>query len=124
LGGADGTRRERLVRAMTAVRAYEAGLCLRLLRELAERPRFRVWGITQPERVGERTPTLAITARDRNPHELADHLAGREIYAWDGNFYAVNVTERLGLEDRGGLLRLGLVHYNTAEEVDRLLAAL
>jgi cysteine desulfurase family protein (TIGR01976 family) len=124
LGGTEGSRRERLVRAMTAVRAYEANLALRLLRGLAERPRFRVWGITQPERVAERTPTVAITAKDRGPRELAEHLAEREIYAWNGNFYALGVTERLGLEEHGGLLRLGLVHYNTAEEVDRLLAAL
>ena len=124
LGGTEATRRHRLVRGMTAVRDHEADLCRRLLRGLAERPRFRVWGVTQPERVGERTPTVALTDRHRRPRELAVYLAEREIYAWDGNFYAVNVTERLGLEERGGLLRLGLVHYNTAAEVDRLLAAL
>ena len=121
LGGTEGSRRERLVRAMTAVRADEANLSLRLLRGLAGRPRFRVWGVTQPERVAERTPTVAVTARDRSPRELAEHLAEREIYTWNGNFYALNLTERLGLEENGGLLRLGFVHYNTADEVDRLL---
>jgi cysteine desulfurase family protein (TIGR01976 family) len=124
LGGPEGTRRQRLVRAMTTVRRHETDLGLRLLRGLTERPRFRVHGITQPERIGERTPTVSITAKDRSPEELAEHLAEREIYSWNGNFYALNLTERLGLEEHGGLLRLGLVHYNTAEEVDRLLAAL
>ena len=55
---------------------------------------------------------------------MAEHLAKRQIYAWHGNFYALELTERLGLEEHGGLLRMGLVHYNTPEEVDRLLQAL
>jgi selenocysteine lyase/cysteine desulfurase len=55
---------------------------------------------------------------------MAQHLAEREIYAWNGNFYALNLTERLGLEENGGLLRLGFTHYNTGEEVERLLTAL
>ena len=55
---------------------------------------------------------------------MAAHLAAREIYAWDGNMYALELTERLGLEGRGGVLRLGLVHYNTSAEIDQLLRAL
>ena len=124
LAGPEGSRRERLVRTMTEIRAYEASLTQRLLHGLAARPRFQVWGLTEPDRLGERTPTVALTARDHSPHEMAEHLAEREIHVWNGNFYALNLTECLGVEDHGGLLRLGLVHYNTAEEVDRLLAAL
>jgi cysteine desulfurase family protein (TIGR01976 family) len=120
--GAD--RRQRLVSALKAVRAYESGLARRLLAGLAERPRFRVWGLTRAEDLPRRAPTVALTAADHTPRQLAEHLAGRGIFAWDGNVYALELAERLGLEGRGGFLRLGLVHYNTAEEVDEVLRAL
>ncbi len=116
--------RSRLRAAMTAIQAYELGLSKRLLGALAERPRFKVWGIADPQRLSRRVPTISITLPDRPAEELAGHLAARGIYAWHGNMYALSLTERLGLEERGGLLRLGLVHYNTAEEIDRLVAAL
>jgi selenocysteine lyase/cysteine desulfurase len=61
---------------------------------------------------------------DHNPTEIAAFLGDRGIFTWDGSFYALNLTERLGVENSGGLLRIGLVHYNTIDEVDRLLAAL
>jgi cysteine desulfurase family protein (TIGR01976 family) len=121
--GPDGPRR-RLRAGLAAVQAYEAGLGKRLLEALAQRPRFQVWGITDPRRLAWRVPTVAITLPDRPAQGLAEHLAARQIYAWHGNMYAPSLTERLGLERRGGLLRLGLVHYNTAEEIDRLVAAL
>jgi cysteine desulfurase family protein (TIGR01976 family) len=123
-GSASAERRSRLRAAMETIRSYEASLARRLLGGLAQRPRFRVWGIASPDRLAERVPTVSITAVDRSPREIAEHLAAREIYAWDGNLYALGLSERLGLESSGGFLRLGLVHYNTAEEVDRLLAAL
>jgi len=69
-------------------------------------------------------PTVSITLPGHSSEDLAKHLAARQVYAWSGNFYAVELTERLGLEDAGGLLRLGLVHYNTADEIDRLTQAL
>jgi selenocysteine lyase/cysteine desulfurase len=117
--------RRSLLRAnLAAIREYETSLCRRLLEGLAARPRFRVWGIADRKRLHERAPTVSITCRDRTPLEIAQHLADREIYAWNGNFYALNLTERLGLEDHGGLLRLGFAHYNTMEEVERLLQAL
>jgi cysteine desulfurase family protein (TIGR01976 family) len=120
--GAD--RRQRLVSALAAIQEHEAGLLRRLLAGLAERPRFRVWGVTQGEGLSRRAPTVSITARDRTSRQLAEHLAARGICAWDGNFYALELVELLGLEGKGGLLRLGLVHYNTAEEVDATLRAL
>jgi cysteine desulfurase family protein (TIGR01976 family) len=119
-----GGRRLQLRAAMSVIGEYESGLARRLLAGLKQRPRFRVWGIADPNRVGERAPTVAITAADRTPRQLAEHLAAREIYAWDGNFYAIELTERLGVEASGGVLRLGLVHYNTADEVDQTLRAL
>jgi cysteine desulfurase family protein (TIGR01976 family) len=124
LGEPSPSRRGRLRSALEKVRAHEAALCRRLLDGLADRPRFRVWGITAPGRAGERVPTVALTAADSTPAALAEHLAAREIYAWAGNLYALELMRRLGLEEKGGVLRLGLVHYNTAGEVDRALAAL
>jgi cysteine desulfurase family protein (TIGR01976 family) len=117
-------RRQRLSAAFAAIRDYEMQLAQRLLDGLAARPRFRVWGITNREQLGWRVPTVSITASDRTPLQIAEHLASREIYVWNGNMYALELTERLGLEEHGGLLRLGLVHYNTVEEIDLLLQAL
>jgi len=118
------SRRQRLVVAFQAIEDYERKLAERLLDGIRSRPRFRVWGITQRERLGERVPTVSITAADCTPLQIAEHLAKREIYTWNGNMYALELTERLGLEEHGGLLRLGLVHYNTLEEIDTLLRAL
>jgi cysteine desulfurase family protein (TIGR01976 family) len=109
---------------MAAIREYEAGLARTLLEGLAERPRFKVWGITDPTRDCERVPTVSITCADHTAEQMARHLAARGIYAWHGNMYALELTERLDLERRGGFLRLGLVHYNTRDEIARLLAAL
>jgi cysteine desulfurase family protein (TIGR01976 family) len=117
-------RRLLLLRAMSAIKSYEMGLSKRLLDGLARRPRVKVWGITDPARLSERVPTISITLPGRSAGELADHLAARDIYAWSGNMYALGLTERLGLESAGGLLRLGLAHYNTAEEVDTVLEVL
>jgi cysteine desulfurase family protein (TIGR01976 family) len=117
-------RRSRLRAAMTAIQAYETDLARRLLEGLAKRPRFKVWGITDPKRLAERVPTISITHPQKTAQELAEHLAARQIYAWNGNMYALELSERLGLEERGGFLRLGLVHYNTVEEIDLLLQAL
>jgi len=71
-----------------------------------------------------RTPTVAIRMAKHTPHDVAVALANKGIFVWDGNYYALNLTERLGVEDSGGMVRIGLVHYNTTQEVDRLLAAL
>lgn len=113
-----------LRQSMAAIQAYEGELASRLLAGLAERRRFKVWGITDPARLGQRVPTVSITAADHAPADIARHLAERSCYVWNGNMYALELSERLGLEDKGGLLRIGLVHYNTAAEVDRLLQAL
>jgi selenocysteine lyase/cysteine desulfurase len=109
--------------AMSAIKEYETQLASRLLTGLAERPQFKVLGIADPRRVAERVPTVSITHAKHTPQQLAEHLAARHIYAWHGNMYALELSERLGLEPQG-FLRLGLVHYNTADEVDATLAAL
>ena len=116
-------RRTRIVQAMSAIRDYEKTLSEHLLNGLAARPRFRVLGIRDPKRVAERAPTISITAKDAAPQRIAEHLASRQIFAWAGNSYALEVSEQLGLEP-GGFLRVGMVHYNTPAEIDRVLAAL
>jgi len=87
-------------------------------------PGVRLYGITDPSRFGERCATLSLRIGNHHPTKVATFLGERGIFTWDGNYYALNLTERLGVESQGGLLRIGLVHYNTLEEVERLLAAL
>lgn len=117
-------RRLQLRAAMQAIRACETELARRLLNLLAALPAFRIWGISDKRRLAERVPTVSVTHARLAPAELAQRLAAEQIYAWHGNNYALALTERLGLEERGGFLRLGLVHYNTVEEIDRLGKAL
>ena len=117
-------RRHELVAAMTAIAGYERGLSERLLRGLAAIAGVRVWGIGDIERVGERAPTVAVSIEGVKPRDAAASLGRAGIFAWDGHFYAQALIERLGQAHDGGLLRLGLVHYNTAEEVDRVLEQL
>lgn len=118
------TRRELLRTAYRAIQFHEHDLSLRMLRGLAEIPGLRLYGITDPKRVGERCPTFATRIEGRHPAQLAKQLGERGIFTWDGNYYALNLTERLGVEQDGGFLRIGFVHYNTEQEVDRVLAEL
>lgn len=121
--GADGTRRERLQGAMTAITGYERVLAERLVAGLLSIPGVQFYGITEPSRFGCRTPTVAIRKLGLGPREIAEKLGERGFFVWDGNYYALNLTERLGVEESGGMVRIGCVHYNTAEEIDRLLNA-
>ena len=127
--GASGTnsksqRREALVRAMTVLAEYERELGARLIQGLHMIEGLKIWGITDPAQYHRRVPTVSFTLEGWHPRQIAEHLAAENIYVWDGNFYALAVTERLGLESRGGLLRVGLAHYNTREEVGQLLEVL
>jgi cysteine desulfurase family protein (TIGR01976 family) len=117
-------RRLDLKAGMAAIRTYERGLCHDLVAGLQEIPGLHIYGITDPQRFDQRVPTVAFTMDGLPPDEIAQRLAETNIFTWNGNFYALAVTERLGLEGRGGLLRVGLAHYNTADEVDVLLGVL
>jgi cysteine desulfurase family protein (TIGR01976 family) len=117
-------RRQQLLAAYDAIHAYERGLSEHLIRGLLAIPGLTFYGIREPERFDHRTPTVGIRMPGRTPRQLAEYLGKRGIFTWDGNYYAINLTERLGVESSGGMLRIGLAHYNTAEEIDRLLAAL
>ena len=118
------TRREALGAAYRATVPYERNLLTRLLDGLQTIRRVKVYGITDPQRFNERCSTISLRIGNNHPTEVVKFLGDRGIFSWDGNFYAMNLSERLGVEPKGGVLRIGLVHYNTADEVDRLLAAL
>ncbi|MFN2291706.1 MAG: cysteine desulfurase-like protein [Anaerolineae bacterium] len=117
-------RRRELKLSIEAVRAYERALCERLVSGLQEIPGLRIYGITDPDRFDQRVPTVSFTLDGLRPQEISQRLSQANIFAWAGNFYALAVTQRLGLEEQGGLLRVGLAHYNTADEVDTLLDVL
>jgi selenocysteine lyase/cysteine desulfurase len=95
-----------------------------LVQGLLAIPGLRLFGISDPKQFHHRCSTVSLRLANYTPTEIASFLGERGIFTWDGNYYALNLTERLGVEVIGGLLRIGLVHYNTLEEVDRLLAAL
>jgi cysteine desulfurase family protein (TIGR01976 family) len=117
-------RREAIVAAYGAIRAHEMSLAAGMIRGLLEIPGLRFYGISEPARFDERVPTVGVRIAGHTPLEAATFLGDRGMFTWDGNYYALNLTERLGIERDGGFLRIGLVHYNTAEEVERLLEAL
>jgi cysteine desulfurase family protein (TIGR01976 family) len=118
------TRREALLAAYRSTVTYERALVTRLIEGLRAIPGLRLFGITDPKRFEERCSTVSFRLAKGTPTEVATFLGDRGIFTWDGNFYALNLTERLGVEQHGGVLRVGLVHYNTSAEVDRLLVAL
>lgn len=113
-------RRLQLKMAMSAIHAYEIELSRILIETLERIPGLTIWGITDFRQLDYRVPTVSFTIEGRHPREIASALGQEGIYVWDGNYYAVAVTERLGLETSGGMVRVGLVHYNTREEVERL----
>ena len=118
------TRRQALLVAFREIQAYERALVEKLIRGLLEIPKLKFYGITDPKRFDHRCPTVAIRIDGHTPADLANQLNERGFFTWDGNYYAINLSERLGAEASGGFLRIGLAHYNTADEVERLLVAL
>jgi len=117
-------RRLHLKKAMAAIRAYEYEIGRAVLGTLEDIPGLRIYGLADVRRLEERVPTFSFTLEGWHPRQLAEELASQGIYVWDGNYYALAVTERLGLEDTGGMLRVGPVHYNTLEEIEKLREAL
>ncbi|HEV3142856.1 MAG TPA: cysteine desulfurase-like protein [Gemmataceae bacterium] len=117
IGGGD------LIKSFTAINEYESTLRKCLLRGLADIRDIRVLGITDAKRLAERVPTVSIVHRRHPAKKVAEYLAERGIFVWHGNFYAQTLSETLGLEP-DGMVRIGLLHYNTKQEIDRLLEAL
>ena len=115
-------RRLHLKTALAAIRAYERPLAERLIKGLMKISGVTVYGITDPACFDQRVPTVAFTLDGYTPRQVAERLGGEGIFVWDLRYYALAVTERLGVEESGGMVRVGIAHYNTIEEVDRLLA--
>src|SRR5215208_7581762 len=123
LGGYQGRRLE-LKKGMASIHAYEIELGRALLSALGSVPGLRVYGLTDENRLPDRVATFSFRLKDMHPRSVAEKLAHEGIYVWDGNYYALNVSERLGVEESGGMVRAGAAHYNTLEEVERLKESL
>ncbi len=119
----ESSRRDQLDAAFNVICKHEESLLAPLLAGLSELSGVRIWGIRDPARFEERVPTVSITHPSKSPQELGAALAEEGLFVWPGNHYALPFTEAMGLEPNG-TLRIGLLHYNTREEVERLLAAL
>ena len=124
-GGKENEERQPVLKkAMTAIHAYELDLSRVLLSTLQSIPGLHLYGLTDVNRLENRVATFSFRIRDIPPRKVAEELAKENIYVWDGNYYALNVTERLEVENKGGMVRVGAAHYNTLEEVERLGAVL
>jgi cysteine desulfurase family protein (TIGR01976 family) len=117
-------RRLELKKGLAAIHAYELKLNGALLQALQSVPGLKLYGLTDPNRLEDRVATFSFRLKDLHPRVVAEKLAQAGIYVWDGNYYALNVSERLDVESRGGMVRVGAAHYNTLEEVERLKAEL
>lgn len=117
-------RRRDFKAAMLVLSEYERDLVAYLIARLQTLPGISIAGITDPARYHERVPTVVFSMEGHTPRAIAEHVAADHIYLWDGNYYALAIMERLGKEAEGGMVRVGLAHYNTKEEIDRLIASL
>ena len=116
-------RRVAIRAAFETITAYEQDLSRRFLNGLLALPSLRLWGITGEAQLDQRVPTFSVTHKKLTPHQMAVALWDRGVQAWNGNHYAYPFTESTGLEPNG-TLRLGALHYNTTEEVDRAIDGL
>ena len=112
-------RRLRLKQGMAALHRSEVEVSQALLDVLLETPGLTLYGLKDASRLNERVPTYSFRLKGKHPHAVAEALGERGIFVWDGNYYALNVTTDLGIEDDGGMVRVGPVHYNTVAEVQR-----
>ncbi|HEY2660407.1 MAG TPA: cysteine desulfurase-like protein [Caulobacteraceae bacterium] len=122
--GTSGERGARIAGAYTAATAYEMPLAQQLIDGLRRIPELRVLGITNPNRLHERVPTVSVTHPRRSNKALARALAEQGVNVWSGHNYALELARHLGLDESDGVLRIGLAHYNTEAEVERVIGAL
>jgi len=118
------TRRSAILAAHEAIHRHERKLLQTMMAGLSEISGLKLYGISDPKQLEHRCATLVVRIEGHTPLELATTLGARGFFTWDGNYYAINVTEQLDVERLGGFLRIGLVHYNTMDEVERFLEAL
>ncbi|MDQ3005198.1 MAG: cysteine desulfurase-like protein [Chloroflexota bacterium] len=112
-------RRLLLKQAMSVMREYESELSRALIKVIESIPGARIYGITDLDRLHERVPTVSFTLEGKDPEQVADAFGAQDIYVWNGHNYALAIVERLGLLDAGGMIRVGPVHYNTLDEIER-----
>ena len=117
-------RRQHVHAAMDLLFAYEKELAARLINGLQGFASVTIRGVSDPGALDRRVPTVSFTARGKSPREIATALADRNIFVWSGHNFAVEVVRALGLEESGGVVRIGPVHYNSTDEIDTLLEAL
>ena len=117
-------RRVELKLALEMIASYERPLFSYMLAELRKIPGINIYGILDEAHFDERCPTVAFTIKGHSPADIAAQLGNNGIFVWHGNYYALAVTEKLEVEDSGGMVRVGLAHYNTKAEVDRFLNTL
>ncbi|ALO43551.1 cysteine desulfurase-like protein [Pseudoalteromonas phenolica] len=115
-------RRERLAQAFAHTKEHEMALSAYFLKRLADFPQIRLYGIEDESRLAERTPTFALTFEGLAPREVSAFLGKQHMCVWDGNFYAQGLCEQLGVMDKGGVVRIGCMHYNTIEELEKLFS--
>ncbi len=118
------TRRAAILAAHEAIHKHERKMLEKMIAGLLAIPGLKLYGISDPRRSDNRCATFVVRIAGHTPLELATKLGERGFFTWDGNYYALNLTEQLDVERLGGFLRIGLAHYNTMEEVERLLGAL
>ena len=118
------TRRAAILAAHEAIHQHERKMTEKMITGLLAIPGLKLYGISDPRRFENRCATFVVRIEGHTPLELATKLGERGFFTWDGNYYALNLTEQLDVERLGGFLRIGLAHYNTMEEVERLLGAL
>ncbi|MEY2937029.1 MAG: hypothetical protein RL033_7778, partial [Pseudomonadota bacterium] len=123
-GQSQAAMRAALLSAMTAIRGYELELSAQLLAGLSALPGVRLYGLAHGEEIVQRVPTFGFTLAGVDNSLVAQRLANEGIFVWAGHHYALTLMERLGLAERGGVIRVGAVHYNSSAEVERLLGAL
>ncbi|MEC9478403.1 MAG: cysteine desulfurase-like protein [Candidatus Thermoplasmatota archaeon] len=120
LSGEGMSRREALSVAFSVIEEYERELCWKMIEGLQTIDGLKIWGITDPSMKQHRAPTVSFTHPSMTAEKIGEALAEQGIFAWAGNFYALELSEALGLEPEGAL-RVGILHYNTAEEIDRFV---
>jgi cysteine desulfurase family protein (TIGR01976 family) len=118
------TRRAAIEAAHRAIHQHERKMMEKMIAGLLAIPGLKLYGIGEPRRFDNRCATFVVRIEGHTPLELSTKLGERGFFTWDGNYYALNLTEKLDVERSGGFLRIGLVHYNTMEEVERLLESL
>jgi selenocysteine lyase/cysteine desulfurase len=105
---------------LAAIRSYEFELSRALIKTIESIPGAHIYGITDMQNLDRRVPTVSFRLEGQHPYAVAEKLGKEGIYVWDGNYYALAVTQRLEIEDSGGMVRVGAAHYNTLDEVARL----